>query len=297
MACTGNGAPATAPHADTERYRRTRAAPGEEATMLRSFHFGPLSEKADDKGGSGGDTPPDQPKSITEEDVGRIVNSAVTAQLKRSIGPAITEVLGGLKLDEQIAAIVSKAMPKATDGQKKPDERSTENDAAKEYQRQLTALQERLDASERKSTELDKQRIELEQKNRFDSAKAAFRAGVQTKIKPELLDPFIDYYSHVKGVLKVDDAGSPMLTVKRAPYKGAPLANEDLPLAEALPLLLATDDVKPFLPAPGGHQEESKKGQSQIRFQTAVGKDSEGNPAAATLAAFEKLGIDPGALS
>ena len=186
--------------------------------MLRSFHFGPLSDKADDKSGGGGDPPPDQPKGITEEDVGRIVNSAVTAQLKRSIGPAITEVLGGLKLDEQIAAIVAKAMPKAPDG-KKPDDKP-ENDAAKEYQRQLTALQERLDASERKSTELDKQRIELEQKNRFDSAKAAFRAGVQTKIKHELLDPFIDYYSHVKGVLKVDDSGSPMLTVKRAPYKG-----------------------------------------------------------------------------
>ena len=83
--------------------------------------------------------------------------------------------------------------------------------------------------------------------------------------------------------------------MKRAPYKGAPPVDEDLPLAEAIPLWLATDDVKPFLPAPGGHQEEKKKQPGfQPQLQTSAGADND--PASKALAALEAAGIDPSAL-
>ncbi len=263
--------------------------------MLQSYHYGPLLDKAGEGEGAG-----DGPKPLSEEDVGRIVNSAVTAQLKRALGPAVTEAIGGLKLNEQIAEAIGKLQPVKVDTPKDVDDDPDKPGriTTKELQRQLTGLQEKLDASEKKAQDLDRQRIEIEQRSRFDAAKNAFRAGVQPKVKPELLDPFVDYLAHVKGVLKVDDTGNPTLTVKRAAYKGAPMTDEDLPLAEAIPLLLATDEAKPFLPAPGGHQEDSLKGRQQtaVRFNQANGADNEGSPVAATLAAFEKLGIDPSAL-
>ena len=237
-------------------------------------------------GGDGNKTP----KPLTEEDVGRIVNSAVTAQLKRSLPQAVTEAVTGLKLDEQIGAAVAKLQspklepPAGGEG----DDGGSGRVTTKDLQKQITTLSEKLEASEKKATAADQQRVEIEQRVRFDRGLTAFRSGVQQHVKSDLLDVFVEHHGRTKGRLKVDENGNATLTVKKPPYKGAPPVDEDLPLAEAIPLLLASEEAKPFLPAPGGHQEKQPKGRQQLQ---ALSSGAPADPYSTAVAALEKAGL------
>lgn len=234
---------------------------------------------------------PNESTPLTEEQVGNIVNSAVTAHLKKAVPRAITEAIGALKIDEQISAAVAKLAPseKEPKGAQNDDDASGGRVTTKDLQRQLSSLQDKLDASERKAQDLERQRIEVEQGARMSAALTAFRNGVQSHVKPELLEPFVDYFARGRGLLKVDDQGAPTLTVKRAPYKGAPPADEDLPLMEAIPLLLGTDDAKPFIPAPGGHSDGQQRGTGQVR-QLPKGQTTD-DPFSNSVKALEEQGL------
>lgn len=193
------------------------------------------------------DTKQDPPThaGLSEEDVGRIVNAAVTSQLKRLLPASISEAMGGLKFDDQINAALAKIQEKPADppGSPKPANKS-------DLEKQLQELSAKLEAADAARAAADKARVETEQARQFDAANTAFRAALQPKLRPELLDVAVSHWGSTQKRLKLDEAGSPVLRVKRAPYKGAPEQDEDLPIAEALPLLLASEEAKPFLPAP-----------------------------------------------
>ena len=283
----------TALHADAERIGALPGTRERGKPMFRPLGNGFLRDKAGEGEAGGGDDK--TPKPLTEEDVGNIANSAVTAHLKKAIPRAVSDAIAALKLDEQIGTAIAKLAPpaKPAGSEEGGSDDGSGRVTTKALQQQLTTLQEKLDASEKKSVELERQRIEIEQRSRFDAAKGSFRSAIQPKVRPELLDVLVDNVATVQQKLKVDDAGQTTLTVKRAPYKGAPPVDEDLPLAEAIPLWLATDDVKPFLPAPGGHQEDKKK---QPGYQLQAGANADKDPASAAMAALEAAGIDPSAL-
>lgn len=193
-----------------------------------------------------------QPKPLYEEDVGKIVNAAVTShngRMQKALEASFAAKLEEFKTEfsKQFAAPAPKSDKGGDEGGGKPGTKS-------ELERQIQSLAEKLEASE-KARQAEAQRAsEIEQQSKFSSAKNAFRSAVAAKVRPELLDPFIELYAGPYGRLKVSEDGKPILTVKRAPYKGAPEQDEDLSLEEAVPVLLASKDVSPFLPAPGGQQ-------------------------------------------
>jgi hypothetical protein len=217
-----------------------------------------LREEAGENGAEGGGGGAAQ-KALTEEAVGAIVNSAVTSQMRRMLGPAIAEAIGGLKLEDRIAALIPKQPQGGDSGQGDEGAPGTRGQiSTKELQKQLTTLQEKLELEQKARAAAEQQRTEIEQKSRNDSARNAFRGHLAPKVKPDVLDVVVDYFS--QRFLRLDAAGNPTLTVKRAPYKGAPLTDEDLPLAEAIPFFLESEHIKPFLPAPGGDLENGRNG-------------------------------------
>lgn len=200
-------------------------------------------------------TDPPSP-GMSEEDVGRIVNAAVTSQLKRILPTAVTEALGAAKLPDLIAqqfAALKGADDGASDGEGQKAKPGTKSD----LERTVQDLAAKLEASEKKTQAAEQARIETEQARKLDAATTAFRSSLSTKLRPELLDVAVTYWGSAQKRLTLSPDGEPMLRVKRAPYKGAPEADEDLPLAEAIPILLSSDEAKAFIPAPsaqpGGH--------------------------------------------
>jgi hypothetical protein len=234
----------------------------------------------------------DQPKSLSEEDVGRIVNAAVTSQLKRMVPSAISDAVKGLDLDSKFEALAAKLAPAQPE---KPQGEGSASALPAEVQAQLKKMADELESEKAARVAAEQQRAEIENARRFDSGLSAFRGAVAQKVRPDLLDVFVRDIAHGQKRLTVGEDGTAKLTVRRVPYKGAPEETVDLPLEEAIPLLLSQKDVAPFLPAPGGQQggngqQPAIKG-LPLGIPVSTGGDSD--KLAASLAAFEKLGIDP----
>jgi hypothetical protein len=234
----------------------------------------------------------DQPKPLTEEDVGRIVNAAVTSHLKRTLATglpeAIKESLAAMNFGQQIEETVKKLVPQPADSAAKSKDKPGDD----EFKRQLQALGEKLEASERARAEAEKQRAEIEHQRMFDGALGKFRSAITKDVRPELLDVAVDHFSKR---LTLDEQGTPLLRVRRAPYKGAPEEDASVPLDEAVPLFLASKELHPFKPAPGGQQADGN--QSPKKQVSYVSSDADADDSAkvnAALKAFELAGIDPG---
>jgi hypothetical protein len=238
--------------------------------MLRAFGYGtsaPCAPEGSDGtgGGDGGDA---GHKPLTEEDVGRIVNQAVTAQLGRSLPKAVEGAISAIKFEDLLTPIVQKLSPPPQQGGGQDGGGQSGADhgghiTTKTLQDQVQKLATELESEKKARAAAEQQKLETERRAHRSSAKQAFTAAVQGKVRPELLGVFVDHYADSQGLLKVADDGKATVTVKVSPYKGAPLEDQDLPIADAIPLLLAREDIKPFLPAPGGHQEGHTQGQRQ----------------------------------
>jgi hypothetical protein len=161
--------------------------------------------------------PTQNPPGLSEEDVGKIVNAAVTSQLNRALPKALEAA--GLKLPELIQAqLAAIKPPESPDDPAKPGKPGTKSDLEKTVQE----LAKKLEDAEKATKEAERQRIEAEQARRHDAAVTAFRSALQPKIRQELLDVAVSHWGSTEKRLTLSEDGSPLLRVKRAPYKGAP---------------------------------------------------------------------------
>lgn len=257
------------------------------------------TENLDNGNAGDGETP----KPLTEEDIGRVVgpmiNAAITGHMKRTIPGAIQDGIKALNLESLIGEAVQKvAPPKPEDeeGKKRPVPTAA-------LQAELNSIKEQLETERKARAVAEQERVDTHRARQFDAARNAFRAAVQDKVKPELLDVFVDHIGVSKKRLKVDEDGVPLLTVQGKPaYPGAPAEPSDLPLEQAIPLLLQSKDVSPFLPAPGGQQDGTGGSARAKAFTlpappTSGGAQSEQAKAGQVAEQLRARGIDPDILS
>lgn len=237
-----------------------------------------------DLGGGGGSEKP----ALSEEDVGKIVNSAVTSQLRRALGPALAEALGGLKLDEKIAEAIAKSAPAKSE--EEPPEKKAKETALEKTVRELS---EKLEKSETRTAEAEKRNAQIEQDRRFDTGVAALRAQLDGKVNKLYLDDAVDRWAKLEGRLKVGEDGTATFRVRRAPFKGSPEVDEDLPLADAIPLLLASKDAARFLPAPGGGNGNPKTTRAPTGPANPGGGGGANDPMTKSLSDLAAIGVDP----
>lgn len=220
--------------------------------------------EGDNSGGGGAAT-------FTEEQqaaIGQIVNSAVTSQLKRSLGPGIGEALKGVKWGEVLAepfkALLEQNPGSGSGGGSGDDDPSKggkgkggDKGADSALQQQVQKLATDLENERKARAAAEEATRATEAKRLLDSATTAFRNGLQPNLRPELLDVAV---GHFGSALKVSADGAPLLSVRKAPFKGAPEEDVDVPLAEGLQLLLTSEPMKPFLPPPGGDGSSRRGG-------------------------------------
>lgn len=233
--------------------------------------------------------------------IGSIVNSAITNHLKRSLGPQIAEALKATKWDEMLGPSVTGLIDKYLEDLPDPDaapeddqadpksgKRPGKRGADSAVEQQLQKLATDLENERKARSAAEQATKEAEQKRLMESANTAFRNALQPKLRADLLDVAVGHFGHA---LKVAEDGSPLLRVKRAPYKGAPEVDDDVALAEALPILLASESMKPFLPAPGADGTPRKGGSPSVGGSGATALDSK-DPADRVAARLAAMGID-----
>lgn len=249
--------------------------------------FGPNVVLREEKKDDGSELPGE-----TEADMAKMVNAAVSSQLKRLLPKAIGDAIGGLKLDEQIASAIGKLTPKIED-------EGTPSKKKSDVEKQLEALTVKLEAAEKRVEAEQKQRVEAEQKRTVDAATSTLRNSLQPKLRSEILDIAVGHWTKVEGRLSIAEDGTPQLRVKHAPYKGADEVEENLPLDKAIPILLASDSAKPFLPAPastsGGPQVKGGIGNraSSSSAQSGLRANADDDKLSRAMQRLQEAGIDP----
>ncbi len=241
-----------------------------------------------DNGGGGGGPDkdkPDQPKALTEEDIGRIANAAITSQLKRlNLDGKITEAIGGLKLDEKFTTfaetIKASLNPKPEKGDPKPG-------ADSEVQRQVAKLAEDLEKERGLRVAAVQESENIKRSHEFGTARQRLYEGLKPHASETLHDVWVDHLIHHKR-LKVED-GTPLLEVEYSVAKGMPKQKEFLPLDEAIPHLIAAEEAKRFQPVPDAGDGKGSPGPRGGRRGGALDPK---NPLDRVAARLEGLGIN-----
>lgn len=193
-------------------------------------------------GGGGVEFSEDQVKHISQ-----IVNSAVSAQLGRNLSKAVGEGLKSMNWSEIIAPEVQKLAPQPAPGDKTPA-KAADSDLEKRIQQ----LADDLEKANKLRLDSESAREKAENGRRVDAARSKLRNALSEKVAAGALDHAVDRLTLVQNRLTVDENGNATLKVKRPEFKSGPLVDVDLSIEEALPVLLAEDDMKIYLPAPSG---------------------------------------------
>lgn len=166
-----------------------------------------------------------------------MVNAAVSSHIKRAMNQ-LTKTIES-QLEAKLSEISSKEAPK--------QEKTEDNELA----RQLKALTQKLELSERQAKQEAEKREAIEKQSRFNSGKQELRNHLQGKVSSSLLDLAVDHLTHVQNRLSFDESGNTMFKIKKAPYSGAKEEDIELPLQEAITEFMKSKEAQPFLPAPG----------------------------------------------
>ncbi len=192
------------------------------------------------------------PQYVTADQIGNIVNAAVSSHLKRSLGTAIEAAMK--PITEKLAA--APPPPPADD--------ETKRSHKKQPDPEFLALTQKLAGLEN-DLKTERERVAAEQKKSSDDrAYNTLRSSLENKIRPELLDMVTSHLFRVEKRVTVDEQGNPLFRSQRIAYTGAEPEDVDLPLRSGVDEFLKSDAAKPFLPAPGtsGASPMPKRGPS-----------------------------------
>lgn len=250
------------------------------------FRSAILRAPEDDPSGGGGSG--DTSKSLTEEDVARIANQAFTAQIKRlNVGGQISDAIKGLDLDAKFQALAESLKPPPKpegDG----DDGGNKGAVPPEVAKQMQALAEKLEAAEAARQAEREAREAAEQKHQFDAGRQRLYESLKEHADGNLHDVWVDHLIH-HGRLKVED-GEPLLEVEYSPVKGMPKEKDFLPISEAIPHLITSQDSKRFMAPPD--RPEGGSGSKAPRTRRGAGSFDSKNPNDRVRARLAELGLD-----
>lgn len=222
-----------------------------------------------------------------EEQIGNMVNAAVSSHIKR-----FTE--------KQLPALLEAAMKPLTEKLAAPPPPPAGDDAepGKKKSKQdpeTLALAKQLEDLKKELVDRDAKVAAAEKQAREDRAYHDLRGSLETKVRPELLDVVSKYLMQVEQRVVFDERGTPLFKSQRVPYAGGEPEDVNLPLRAGVDEFLKSEAAKPFLPAPtsSGAAPLPKRGQQapagQFDFSKPAGSDAE---KAARAAERERMAMD-----
>lgn len=242
----------------------------------------------------GADDGADDKVTITSAELSQLVNSAVTAQLKRAftkeLAPAIQAAMAPLK--QELDALKQKdgdAAQAQPNGKKNPE---------------MLALEQRLEQMQAALQKAEDEKTAERKAAREDRAFSELVSSLTGKVRPGT-ETMVAKLLKADGKLIVDEEAGAVLRVRGSRVKGMPEEDLDLPIVDGVAHYLKTKDAQIFLPSPsnGGAGSEGRvsptarraPGEKPPTFDKPPATDEEA--AARTLAQFEAMGIDPNVLN
>ena len=183
-----------------------------------------------------------EPKA-DQTDIANLVNSAVTAQLKRALPKAL----------EGIMPMVQETISKHFEELKATKPTDEPKDKEAKPPPEIVAMQRQLEEMKTKVQEAENRREAAERKQRDDRAFAELRNHLaKGGVRPELLDDFAKVLFHADKRVEFDADGSPLIRVRVPVGKGLPEEDQVFPLEAGVSQLLKTKGAAPYMPPPGG---------------------------------------------
>lgn len=217
--------------------------------------------------------------------VGTVANRAATSHQKRAEVAAKEQADAiNARLEKLSGAFEKLQSPPPDDD--KPDGgsgRTTVKEVELRFQKQLQTLQEQLEASEGRYKAAEQLRAATELAHKRSVAMGQFRDAVAGKLNPDLMPAVEAVYANR---VSIAENGDTLLRVRKAPSKGMPEEDMDLPLKEAVPVFVASDELRPYRPTQGGADG------AQRRAPTVVaGGAAASSQASRVVQALEKQGV------
>lgn len=211
--------------------------------------FGRIFEQQGDNGGAGGGDNGGGAGSgapLTADDVARIANQAVTAQLKRELPKAFDGFLPTLTktLDERLASF-KPADPPA--GGAPRDQQTPE----------LAAMQRKLDELTAANKAAEERAFAVERKAREDGAFSELRTALGKHIKPEFVDPIAKSLYYADKRVEFGEDGKPLFKAMVPAYQGGPLQETLLPLIDGVEAFAKSKEAEAYRPPPTTRQPNS----------------------------------------
>ncbi len=182
--------------------------------------------------------------ALSRDAIAKMINDALTAREKRqaqAFEKTVTETV--------TKALAAALPPKGDDGASAS--RLAEGGAAAggKPDPAVAKLREELDGLKKKYEDAEKRARDTEDKARIDRTHGTLRERlVGAKVRPELLDAA--HLLLTTRALKFDDAGNPVVTVKRVRERNKAAEAVEFNLDDGIADWLKSDEAKPFLPAP-----------------------------------------------
>lgn len=167
-----------------------------------------------------------------------------------------------------------------------------------EVEKRLKDMEKLLESSQAQVREAEEKRQQAEQAQRREKGRNALTVAFGDKLRAGTAGIVVDLLDGAYRRLGFTDEGEPTLIVDRPQYKGGPIEKVALPLAEAVPLFLQSQEAAPFLPAPGGQppkngaQPTIPRGAPLKTGETLSDSDRSSN----AVSLMQRMGVDPGQL-
>lgn len=187
----------------------------------------------------GSQNPSPAPQPSPEEQLGNMVNAAVSAHIKR-----FTE--------KQLPAILESALKPITEKLAAPPPPADDEGGKRKSKQdpETLALAKQLEDLKKELADRDQKVAAAEKRAREERAFGDLRTSLEGKVRPELLDFVAKHLVAVENRLVFDENGTPLFKSQRVPYAGAEPEEINLPLRAGIDEFLKSDSAKPFLPAP-----------------------------------------------
>ena len=234
--------------------------------------------------------PSDLPEHASADDLDARIARAVGAALNPAISSHLKRQQSAM--DKAIADGVARALAASRPAEAAPSDAPAHGAPAKPDP-MLVKLREELDTFKRRTEEAESRSRATEERDRTERTHGDLRTLLtKANVRPELLDAAHTVLA--TRALKFDEDGNATLEIKRARAKGASPEAVAFDLETGVRDWLASDEARPFLPAPGSAAPSARAGTPVRRVgalePAQLAAMAPADRAAAYLAA---AGIDP----
>lgn len=180
------------------------------------------------------------PKYLTADEVGQIVNAALTNRLPKMLTPALEAAFK--PFSDKLAALQNPAPPS--------DEGEADGKKKKPATPEVLAMAKQIEDMQKALKEKDDRAAAAEKKNREQKAYADLRSSLEGKVRPELLDLVANNLFHVERRVETDESGNTLFRSTRPTYAGGDPEDIQLPIKSGVEDFLKSEGAKAYLPAP-----------------------------------------------